>query len=281
MRNTATLANWCSWSAPKRAIASRRRKGRTPSTSIKTLIARTQVELWTAYQWPTLKIRADTPPHKGSISTISRTGFLSSRCARSGRRRARRTPGRRSLTASPRTCIAPGGNSSQSGDPSSVGTSTATSSGSGRRRRPSNYFVRMIGMKAYTPLLRRQRRVDYRRDCISLFIAAELLARAKAEDAPMKLQKAQKYTLALMGNSISAKRRVSTLATGAPSHPRRAGDALPRLHSAIRRKHAVQSHTEIQSGQAAQSEAKKAPSCRTKKQAVAIMLSEQRNREEG
>jgi hypothetical protein len=47
------------------------------------------------------------------------------------------------------------------------------------------------------------------------------LARAKAEDASVKLQKAQKYVLALLGNSITAKRRVSTLATGAPTRPNR------------------------------------------------------------
>ena len=47
-----------------------------------------------------------------------------------------------------------------------------------------------------------------------------MLARAKAEDAPMKLQKAQKYLLSILGNSVSAKRKVSTFGVGAPSYRR-------------------------------------------------------------
>ena len=72
-------------------------------------------------------------------------------------------------------------------------------------------------MKEYAPLLSDDDVSSIDATAISLFTAAELLARAKAEDASMKLQKAQKYTLALMGNSISAKRRVSTLGSGPPS----------------------------------------------------------------
>jgi hypothetical protein len=53
---------------------------------------------------------------------------------------------------------------------------------------------------------------------LALFVAAELLARAKSEDAPMKLQKAQKYALSLLSNSTTAKRKVSTLGTQAPSN---------------------------------------------------------------
>jgi hypothetical protein len=47
-----------------------------------------------------------------------------------------------------------------------------------------------------------------------LFTAAELLARAKAADAPNKLKKAQTHLLAVLGNTVSAKKRVSTLASG-------------------------------------------------------------------
>ena len=51
----------------------------------------------------------------------------------------------------------------------------------------------------------------------------------------MKLQKAQKYTLALMGNSISAKRRVSTLGSGPPSNKGSQATPYRRLHSAGQR----------------------------------------------
>ena len=117
------------------------------------------------------------------------------------------------------SCISPGGSSSQSGDP----VERWDVDGDNQFRiwptpSTSNRFVRMVGMKVYTPLLDDDDVSSIDATAISLFTAAELLARAKAEDAPMKLQKAQKYTLALMGNSISAKRRVSTMGSGAPSN---------------------------------------------------------------
>ena len=57
---------------------------------------------------------------------------------------------------------------------------------------------------------------------IILFTAADLLARAKAEDAANKMQKAQRHLTKLLGNKISAKMKVSTLGGGGvtSSYPR-------------------------------------------------------------
>jgi len=76
--------------------------------------------------------------------------------------------------------------------------------------------VRFVYLRPLAPFLADADMSTLDATCIALFTGAELLARAKAEDASVKLQKAQKYLLSLLGNSISAKRRVSTLATGAP-----------------------------------------------------------------
>lgn len=58
---------------------------------------------------------------------------------------------------------------------------------------------------------------------IVLFAAADLLARAKAEDAPSKQQKAQRHLTKLLANRISAKQKVSTLGGGAPGLNSRVG----------------------------------------------------------
>ena len=119
------------------------------------------------------------------------------------------------------SCIAPGGGSSQSGDPVELWD---VEGDAGFRVWPtpstSDYWVRLIGSRVYAPLLADTDVSDHRRDSdLAVRRRFGLLARAKAEDASMKLQKAQKqYMLALSGNSISAKRRVSTLGSGAPSN---------------------------------------------------------------
>src|SRR4029077_18290421 len=123
------------------------------------------------------------------------------------------------------SCIAPNGNSSQTGDPIQLWDVEEDQCRFWPTPSTSNYSIRMIGQKPLAPLLADSDVSTLDATCIALFVAAELLARAKAEDAPMKMQKAQKYTLALLGNAISAKRKVSTLGTGAPSN--RGAQATP------------------------------------------------------
>jgi hypothetical protein len=61
---------------------------------------------------------------------------------------------------------------------------------------------------------------------IVLFTAADLLARAKAEDASIKMQKAQRHLAKLLGNKISAKMKVSSLGGGSPNRSTRNNNIL-------------------------------------------------------
>ena len=217
MRNTATLAQLVIMVRAEAGHSLSAAQGQNAIDTIKMLIARTQVELWTAYQWPTLKIRADTPTQMGGYLYDFPDGFSFEQVREVWTAQSASYAWTPVAYGIDESCIAPGGNSSQSGDP----VQRWDVEGGRFRIWPtpstSKYFVRMVGMKEYTPLLSDSDVSTIDATAISLFTAAELLARAKAEDAPMKLQKAQKYTLALMGNSVSVKRRVSTLAAGAPS----------------------------------------------------------------
>jgi hypothetical protein len=222
MQNTASLASIVSMVRAEAGHSMAVSQGQNTIDTIKALIARTQTELWTAYQWPTLKIRADRQMSSGS--------FLYDFQVNMSFEQVREVWASQSSSYSwtpvnygiEENMIAPGAGNSQSGDPPQFWDTENNSSDSVYRIWPtpttSNYTVRMIGMRRCDPLLVDADVSTLDATAISLFVAAELLARAKAEDAPMKLQKAQKYTLALMGNSVTAKRKISTLASGAPSN---------------------------------------------------------------
>ena len=218
MLNTATLGQLVISVRAEAGHSLLASQGQNTIDTIKALIARTQTELWTAYQWPQLKIRADTPTVRGQ--------YLYNFPANMSYEQVRQvwTSQASSYAWSPvnygidESCVAPGGGSSQSGDPVQLWDVENNQFRIWPSPSTSNYFVRMVGQKPLGPLLVDSDVSTLDATCISLFVAAELLARAKAEDAAMKLTKAQKYTLALLGNSISAKRKVSTMGTGAPSN---------------------------------------------------------------
>lgn len=226
MRNTATLTQIVTMVRAEAGHSLSAAQGQNTVDTVKALIARTQVELWTAYQWPTLKIRADTQTQQGGYLYDFPDGFSFEQVREVWTAQDKSynwTPVNYGINES---CIAPGGTNSQAGDPVQLWDVD----GDDQFRiwpTPStgNYFVRMVGMKVYTPLVADADMSSIDATAIALFVAAELLARAKAEDASMKLQKAQKYTLALMGNSITSKRKVATLGSGAPSN--RGAQATP------------------------------------------------------
>ena len=220
MRNTATLAQIVTMVRAEAGHSLSPAQGQNTIDTVKALIARTQVELWTAYQWPTLKIRADTQTQQGAYLYDFPNGFSFEQVREVWTAQSNSYNWNPLGYGIPESNIAPGGASSQSGDPIQLWDVD----GDDQFRvwpTPStgNYWVRMVGMKVYTPLLADADMSTIDATAISLFTAAELLARAKAEDAPMKLQKAQKYTLALMGNSITSKKKIATLGSGAPIRP--------------------------------------------------------------
>ena len=217
MMNTATLAQLVISVRAEAGHSLVATQGMNTIDTLKALIARTQIELWTAYQWPTLRLRAELLMAKGQYSYGFPAGVSYEQV------REVSTAQRTSASWIPvlygidDTMIKFGDVNSESGDPPQF---WRVSGGSAFRIWPtpvtSNYALRITYQQALTPMLSDSDMSTIDATAISLFTAAELLARAKAEDAPMKLQKAQKYVLALLGNSISAKRRVSTMGTQAP-----------------------------------------------------------------
>ena len=217
MLNTATLAQLVISVRAEAGHSLSAAQGQNTIDTIKALIARTQIELWTAYQWPTLRTRSDTPMAAGQYLYAFPAGASYEQV------REAWTSQNHSVNWTPvnygieENMIAPGGGNSQSGDmPQFWRVSGDTQFRVFPTPVSANYTLRFVIQRALTPLLADTDVSTLDATAISLFTAAELLARAKAEDAAMKLTKAQKYTLALMGNSISAKRRVSTMATGSP-----------------------------------------------------------------
>jgi len=76
--------------------------------------------------------------------------------------------------------------------------------------------LRFVGQKPLGPFIADSDMSTLDATLITLFAAAELLARAKAEDAANKLQKAQRHLQKLLGLQGSKKHKVSTLG-GYPS----------------------------------------------------------------
>jgi hypothetical protein len=202
---------------------------------IKYLAGRTQQELWTAYQWPTLLMRQDIAMAANQYLYAFPSGFTFEQVREAY---CSMSTGYNWLPVGygvDEDMIAPGGGNSQAGD----NVQFWDVSGDTQFRVwptpvSANYTVRFKGQRQLSVFLNDNDMSTLDDTAITLFTAAELLARAKSEDASVKLQKAQKYLMNLLGNSISAKRRVSTLASGAPVRPGDAGtpylDYVPRTN---------------------------------------------------
>jgi hypothetical protein len=80
----------------------------------------------------------------------------------------------------------------------------------------SGGWLRFKGNAMLQPLTANSDRSSLDATTIILFAAAELLARAKAEDAPSKQQKAQRHLQKLLGNQVAAKNKISTFGSLAP-----------------------------------------------------------------
>jgi hypothetical protein len=199
-------------------------QGVNAETTLKYLLKRTQEEMWTAFIWPELTAREDVPLTPG-IYTYEFTPNMSFDAIREAWS---------AQTAS--TSWAPvnygigedkisvGGANSSDGDP------VACWEASGRDIGGSNYkfrvwptpqsggWLRFKGNRELEPLINSTDRSTLDATCIILFAASELLARAKAEDAANKMQKAQRHLTKLLGNQVTAKNKVSTLGSMSPGN---------------------------------------------------------------
>jgi hypothetical protein len=194
--------------------------------TLKYLLARTQEELWTAFQWPDLTIRYNKlmSANLYLYDFLPQMPFDAIRSAWVG-----------SVSLGDWIPIDYGisedmihwdeGNSAK-GDPVQVWDVEADATGvEGRPAKfrvwptptvNNTYAVRFKGNKSLDPFIADDDYCTLDATLIVLFAAAELLARAKAEDAPGKAQKAQRHLLKLLGNKISGKNKVSTIGSGSP-----------------------------------------------------------------
>lgn len=185
--------------------------------TLKYLLTRTQEELWTAFNWPELVIRVNTPmvagqylynwPATMTFDMIRETWFAAANSANW-------VPIDYSINEDQ---IKPDGSNTSRADPVQawdVASSTQfrvwptpdTSTGN----------LRFKGQKQLAAFAADSDVSTLDATVIVLFAASELLARAKAEDAATKQQKAQRHLIKLLGNQISAKNKISTLGGGSP-----------------------------------------------------------------
>jgi hypothetical protein len=111
------------------------------------------------------------------------------------------------------TYIMPGGANSQSGDGPQFWRPELNQFRVWPTPVSANNWTRFRGMKPLAPFIADADVSTLDAMALVLFTAAEILARAKADDAANKLKKAQNHLLSVLGNTVSAKRRVSTLAS--------------------------------------------------------------------
>jgi hypothetical protein len=195
-------------------------QGTNQYETLKYLLARTQEELWTAFVFPDLIVRANvamaagqylypfpTIPVAMSFDMIRET-WVAQASSNSWSELA---------YGIDENLIKPDGTSTSRSDPVQAwdveGPDTF-------RVWPTpdttGVNVRFKGQRELAPLTDDNHRSTIDATAIILFTAADLLARAKAEDAATKMQKAQRHLTKLLGNKISAKNKVSTLGGGAP-----------------------------------------------------------------
>jgi hypothetical protein len=191
-------------------------QGTNQVDTLKYLLGRTQEELWTAFVWPDLVIRSDVSLLAGQFLYPFALNMPFDQI-------------REAWTAGPASTdwgtldygigedkVQPGGGNSWRADPVRVWDVEAdqfrvwpTPDGAGN-------YVRFKGNKPLAAFVADADLSTLDATLIVLFTAADLLARAKAEDASTKAEKAQRHLAKLLGNKISAKHKVSTLGGGAP-----------------------------------------------------------------
>ena len=189
--------------------------------TLKYLLARTQEELWTAFIWPELKVRSD-------IGLVAGQYFYTYQpdVPFDSIREVWATPA--SSVNDPHwtpviygidneDLILVDGSNSERSDPVQYWDVYSATQYRVWPTPDTATRLRFVGQK---PLGNFTADSDYSTvdsTAVVLFAAADLLARAKAEDADIKMQKAQRHLTKLLGNKVSAKNKVATLGGGSPN----------------------------------------------------------------
>lgn len=188
--------------------------------TIKHLIRRTEYELWVSFQWPHLKVRTQVTlvPGQYLYEYPLEMGFDQLREVWYAN--ADNSGWRPVEYGIPESCIKSDGKNSR------VGTVELWEDGQEDNKfrvwpTPDTAgFVRMVGMRTLNNMIADTDFCTLDPTLITLFVASELLARAKAEDAPSKLQKAQRHLQKLLANRVSAKHKVSTFGASRGAYDR-------------------------------------------------------------
>jgi hypothetical protein len=205
--------------------------------TLKYLLARTQEELWTAFIWPELKIRAAVSLAPGQYSYPYPTVIYPS-------------PTAMSYDCIRETWTAPAGSAAGTHwTPVEYGIPDEDmilpDDSNSERNDPARYWdvfdntnfriwptpntatkLRFIGQEPLGAFTADSDVSTLDATCIVLFASADLLARAKAEDAAGKMQKAQRHLTKLLGNKVSSKMKVATLGGGSPNRNTQRGNIL-------------------------------------------------------
>jgi hypothetical protein len=185
--------------------------------TLKYLLKRTQEELWVAFMWPELVIRVQVPMVSGqytytwpvdmSFDMVRETYFADNDSAN----------WKLIGYGIDEDKIKPDGTNTNRADPVQAWDVLGpTAFRVWPTPNSSVGYVRFKGQRQLAPFAADADVSTLDATAIVLFAAAELLARAKAEDAASKQQKAQRHLTKLLGNVISAKRKVSSLGGGSP-----------------------------------------------------------------
>lgn len=193
-------------------------QGTNQVDTLKYLLARTQEELWTAFIWPDIMTRQNVSLNAGQYlyafpAQLSYDAIRESWTAQPGSN----SWGELSYGID-EDYIKPDGANTERADP--VRYWDIDEGGMFRvwpTPNTSGGWVRFKGNKPLAPFAADADVSTLDATAIVLFAAADLLARAKAEDAPSKQQKAQRHLTKLLANKVSAKLKVSTVGSGSPN----------------------------------------------------------------
>lgn len=198
--------------------------------TLKYLLGRTQEELWTAFVWPDLIVRADVALTAGQYIypfPVTPEPMTYDMIRETWTAVADSTSWQMLSFGIDEDMIQPGGDNTQRSDPvQSWDVEGPNSFRVWPTPDVSGSYLRFKGMQQLATFTADSDSCTVDATAIILFTAADLLARAKAEDAATKMQKAQRHIAKVLGNKISAKNKVSTLGGGAPGASYRTNQSL-------------------------------------------------------
>jgi hypothetical protein len=186
--------------------------------TLKYLLKRTQEELWTAFQWPELVLRIDTAMQAGQYLYNFPANMFFEQVRSTWACRPTDNDWSELGYGIEEDMIRPNGDNSWRADPVQVwDVSGANQFRVWPTPETSGGYVRFKGNRPLLPLTADADVSTLDDNLIVLFAATEILTRAKADDAEVKTQKAQRHLQKLLGAKVSAKMRVSSLGGGSPA----------------------------------------------------------------